>query len=389
MRVLPIRRPRPHVLVLALLVCCTLSGPPAGAAGHVRHGTAAAPTAAQTLALLKGRLGAAAKAASSHHVLSRSSYLALRAGAVRLRASLIAPSARCRSALAAAERLPADRGHTARLAADERRAHLGIAACVTAPARKKIAPPVTPTTPVVPAPVTPPAVITPSIAGVVVDSAGRPLPGLPLQVTVVTSPWGPFYGKSVFPATTAADGSFAVAQDPAALGALAYTAIAAFPWHGGTWSRGLVLTGGDAQHLAFQVTLTHTIDAYSGAYDNEGSQLKFFDLDGCSVLSGVNAAYPASDPSTSTLTLTFTPDGPLVDGTAGTATTVTIDKLSLCSGSFVELPAGAWYISGVSSGGRRLAFAHTGATPYLTSYPVFEVSPDTGELEPTIDVHFA
>jgi hypothetical protein len=366
------------ILVAVLSVWClvVVTSAPARSAPRVRAST---PTAtARVLTQVKTELLAASVASRHHHLLRPKAYRALRTGALALRKALPAATPACRTALAAIGRLPGERRHPGRLAADVRRARRGIGACVLPK-----------TTPAPPVP-TPPAPVAPTgIDGTVVDAAGRPLPGLAITVTVTTSPRGPLYGHLDFATTTGADGTFAIAQDPAAIGALAYSGQASFPWAGGVWVRDLLGAGGDAQHLVFRALLTH-VTATDGSWLDEGPVARFGDFAGCTALFA-DPSHPVSDPATTSLTFTFEPAGPLLDGSTGaTFSAVVSDPTSLCgSGASLELPAGAWFVSGVTSSGRALAFASGGGSTYSQRLEVFDGPQTVSSPLALLDIAYA
>ncbi len=225
-----------------------------------------------------------------------------------------------------------------------------------------------------------------------VNSAGHPLAGLPITIQATTSPRGPAYGEMDFTATTDPTGHFIVAQNPALLGALAWNAAASFPWYGGTWPRDLTtVSQSDATHLQFR----SDVAAGAPGDTSTGVILRIGDADGCDVI-GQNPAFVASDPNTTSINATLTPAGPLVDGSVGLPITATLASDQLCGfegegHQIGNIPAGAWTVTGVSNGGRQLAFStnNDGTGPYSTGLVVFNFPQTSSEALQQIDVHFA
>jgi hypothetical protein len=247
-------------------------------------------------------------------------------------------------------------------------------------------------TPKPPSPPPPPPPAAPEIGGIVDNSAGHPLANLPITIQATTSPRGPLYGEMDFTTSTDATGHFNVAQNPALLGALAWNATATFPWYGGTWPRDLTtVSQSDPTHLQFR----SDVAAGAPGDTSTGVILRIGDADGCDVI-GQNAAFVASDPNTTSITVTLTPAGTLVDSSAGSPVTATLASGQLCGfegegHQIANIPAGAWTVTGVSNSGRQLAFStnNDGTGPYSTGLAVFNFPQTSSEALQQIDVHFA
>jgi hypothetical protein len=247
-------------------------------------------------------------------------------------------------------------------------------------------------TPKPPPPPPPPPPAAPEIGGIVDNSAGHPLANLPITIQATTSPRGPLYGEMDFTTSTDATGHFNVAQNPALLGALAWNATATFPWYGGTWPRDLTtVSQSDPTHLQFR----SDVAAGAPGDTSTGVILRIGDADGCDVI-GQNAAFVASDPNTTSITVTLTPAGPMVDSSAGSPVTATLASGQLCGfegegHQIANIPAGAWTVTGVSNSGRQLAFStnNDGTGPYSTGLAVFNFPQTSSEALQQIDVHFA
>lgn len=345
-------------------------------AGHA----SASSSAASLLAHLERDLGKAARAGAHHRVLSAGSYATIRQLARAAQHALPRASSGCRSALAAAERLSGERRHKKRLMVDLGRAREGLSKCQAKP------------TPKPPSPPPPPPPAAPEIGGIVDNSAGHPLANLPITIQATTSPRGPLYGEMDFTTSTDATGHFNVAQNPALLGALAWNATATFPWYGGTWPRDLTtVSQSDPTHLQFR----SDVAAGAPGDTSTGVILRIGDADGCDVI-GQNAAFVASDPNTTSITVTLTPAGPMVDSSAGSPVTATLASGQLCGfegegHQIANIPAGAWTVTGVSNSGRQLAFStnNDGTGPYSTGLAVFNFPQTSSEALQQIDVHFA
>ena len=337
----------------------------------------ASSSAAALVSQLEHDVGHAARAEAQHRALPAASYATIHQLARAAQAALPAASPGCRVALAAAKRLFGERRHRQPLMVDIARARNGLSKCQTEPKPKP-----TPPRPQVAA----------EIGGLVVNSAGHPLAGLAITIQATTSPLGPLYGEREFTTTTDTTGHFTVDENPALLHALAWNATATFPWYGGTWPRDLTtVSQSDPTHLEFRS------DVASGAAGDTstGVILRIGDWDGCDSL-GHNPAFVASDPNTTSITVTLTPAGPLVDGSAGSPITATLASGQLCGfegeGRQIEnIPAGAWAVTGVSSGGRQLAFStnNDGTGPYSAGLVVFNFPQSSSEALQQIDVHFA
>jgi hypothetical protein len=223
-------------------------------------------------------------------------------------------------------------------------------------------------------PVKPPATpVKAEIQGTVINSAGAPLASLPISIDATTSPRGSLYGETTFTTTTDRNGHFAIAQDPAGIDALSWSATAAFPWYAGAWQRNLTTVNqSNPTDLTFRSDLTSGGLGY-GNSTTDGGILRLGDWDGCSQLPG-NTQYPATDPSTTSLTVTLTPAGSLVDGSTGMTYTATVAGDILCifnDDAVTDIPAGAWDVTAVTNTGRQLAFASTQEGPATTRAVIF------------------
>lgn len=323
----------------------------------------AAPSNAASLRQLKSDLARAASAGSHHHLLSAKAYQQIGKVARGLEHSLASPSTPCRAGLSAAARLAGDRHHAKRMRSDLKHARTGVAACSATPA---------PT----PRPPGPPPVVTPTdVGGVVLNSAGQPLAGLPITVDV-DDPLS-FYGKEW---TTSTDGTghfklpYPTDQNESWF---SWTATTRFAWYGGTWPRDLTTASeSDPTNLVFQSNLS------------DGAKIAVSDSTGCEVF-WQDPAYPASNPDTQSITVTLTPVGALVDGTSAAARTVTFSKGQLCDGA-ISVPPGAWTVSGgVDNLGRALIFSTDGGHTYAPSAEVFNAPQSSPWPTVSVDTHFA
>ena len=225
-----------------------------------------------------------------------------------------------------------------------------------------------------------------SIAGVVVNSQGRPLPGLAITVGAQV-PSGHVFE---FHARTDRSGRFRLNPDAGRLDVLKWTAAAAFRWYHGVWDRTLNTVRGDPAHLKFQAAV---VASGSGSLAT-GAILRVDDWNGCDSLAASNPAFVATDPGTQSISLHLTPARPLVDGSSGRPATVTLRSDDLCGlegeGHQITVPAGAWTVTGVTNHGRALAFSvHLGSGPYERSLTVFDFPISSSEPVQDIDVHFA
>jgi hypothetical protein len=325
--------------------------------------TAAAPSNAASLKQLKRALAHAATASSHHHPLSAKAYRQIGKLAKGLEQSLVNASADCRSGLAAATRLAGDRNHAARLRSDLKHARSDVTSCSATAAQPPYVPPQsgspTPT----------------DVGGVVLNSAGQPLASLPITVDV-DDPFA-LYGKE-WTTTTDGTGHFTVPYPISENESwYSWTATTEFPWYGGTWPRDLsTVSESDPANIVFQSNLS------------QGAQIAVSDETGCDVF-WQNPAYPGSNPTTKSISVTLTPVGELIDGTTATARTVTFPQGQLCDGS-IGVPPGAWTVSnGVDNLGRALIFSTDGGNTYTSSVEVFNAPPNGAWPTVSVDTRFA
>lgn len=167
---------------------------------------------------------------------------------------------------------------------------------------------------------------------------------------------------------------------------MAYGGEAFFPWAGGRWARDLIDVGGDAQHLVLRSLLTHTT-ATDGSWLDEGPVVRIGDFLGCTALSA-DPTHPVSDPATTSLSFTFEPAGPL--GGHRLQRHHHRPDLPLCgSGANVELPAGAWFVSGATNTGHVLVFSPSGGSTYVPRLEVFDApQPESSPLA-SLDIAYA
>ena len=225
-----------------------------------------------------------------------------------------------------------------------------------------------------------------AVAGVIVNSQDRRLPGL----AIVVSGQIPSGRVFDFRARTDGDGRFRLGSAAGRLDVVKWTASGAFRWYGGVWIRDLNTLSGRSSDLRFRA------DVVARGPDSlaSGALLRVDDSDGCDSLAASNPAFVATDPGTQSITLRLTPARRLVDGSTGRAGTVTLRSGDLCGlegeGHQISVPAGAWKVSGVTNHGRPLAFsANLGSGPYERSLTVFDFPMSSSEPVEDIDVHFA
>jgi hypothetical protein len=362
---------------------------------------AASADAPALLVKLRGAAATASAAQRHHRLLRDSAYARLGAIAGAFNHALHVQGIVANAACATGARAASAAGHAGRQA---RRAHSAHArGRLSAALRGALARAtrqlhacrvtITPKAPV--GPPSPPAAPQPlaaaSIAGRVLSSSGQPLPGLVLTLIATTSPRGELYGHSDFSVTTDANGHFSLPQRPESVGALSWRAEAAFPWYGGVWPRNLTTVDqSDPQQLTFRADLTATTHPF-GSPTTDGAVLRLGDWDGCQSL-GPDPAYPASDPTTSSLTITLRPDGSLLDGTTGTAFTASVPADTLClfnHNAVVDIPAGAWVVSAITNRGAPIAFSVDPDSQRGTSARVFATPQDTSSPTEMLYVHYA
>ena len=108
-------------------------------------------------------------------------------------------------------------------------------------------------------------------------------------------------------------------------------------------------------HLVFRSDLTSgRADTAQSATD--GAIVRLYDPAGCGAFGYPgNTSYPATDPGTTLIRVTLTPDGRLLDGSVGRTYTATVRSSSLClsEDSIMDIPAGAWYLTAVNNAGRK------------------------------------
>jgi hypothetical protein len=231
------------------------------------------------------------------------------------------------------------------------------------------------------------------VGGTVINSAGKALVGLRVTVTAVTSARGALYGSVQFQVTTNKSGHFMVPRPPAALAALSWKAEAAFPWYGGTWERYLTtVSDQDPARLVFRSDLSSGRAGYAQSA-TDGSILRLYDPNGCGAFGYPgNTANPATDPRTSSILVTLTPDGRMLDGSVGHAYRVSVPSNWLCLSrdSIIDVPAGAWYLTAFNNIGRKISFSFPTNSRVADTAIVFN-EPEGHNTSPVqeVDIHFA
>jgi hypothetical protein len=231
------------------------------------------------------------------------------------------------------------------------------------------------------------------VGGTVINSGGNALAGLRLTVTAVTSAHGALYGSVQFQVTTNKSGHFMVPRPPAGLDALSWKAEAAFPWYGGTWERYLTtVSDQDPAHLVFRSDLTSGRAGYAQSA-TDGSIVRLYDPNGCGAFGYPgNTANPATDPRTSSILVTLTPDGRMLDGSIGHAYRVSVPSSWLCLSrdSIIDVPAGAWYLTAANNVGRKISFSFPTNSRVADTAIVFN-EPEGQNTSPVqeVDIHFA
>ena len=231
------------------------------------------------------------------------------------------------------------------------------------------------------------------VGGMVINSAGKALAGLRVTVTAVTNARGALYGSVQFQVTTNKSGHFMVARPPSALDALSWRAEATFPWYGGTWQRYLTtVSDHDPGHLVFRSDLTSGRAGYAQSA-TDGSIVRLYDPNGCGAFGFPgNTANPATDPRTSSILVTLTPDGHMLDGSADHAYRVSVPSSWLCLSrdSIIDVPAGAWYLTAVNNIGRKISFSFPTNSRVADTAIVFN-EPEGQNTSPVqeVDIHFA
>jgi hypothetical protein len=230
------------------------------------------------------------------------------------------------------------------------------------------------------------------VGGTVISSAGKALAGLRVTVTAVTSPHGALYGSVQFQVTTNKLGHFVIPRPPA-LDVLAWKAEATFPWYGGTWERYLsTVSDHDPAHLVFRSDLTSGRAGYAQSA-TDGSIVRLYDPNGCGAFGYPgNTANPATDPRTTSILVTLTPDGRMLDGSVGHPYRVSVPSSSLClsEDSIIDVPAGAWYLTAVNNIGRKISFSFPTNSSVADTAIVFN-APEGQNTSPVqeVDIHFA
>ena len=231
------------------------------------------------------------------------------------------------------------------------------------------------------------------VGGMVINSAGKALAGLRVTVTAITNARGALYGSVQFQVTTNKSGRFMVTRPPAALDALSWKAEASFPWYGGTWERYLTtVSDHDPAHLVFRSDLTSGRAGYAQSA-TDGSIIRLYDPNGCGAFGFPgNTANPATDPRTSSILVTLTPDGRMLDGSVGHAYRVPVPSSWLCLSrdSIIDVPAGAWYLTAVNNIGRKISFSFPTNSRVADTAIVFN-EPEGQNTSPVqeVDIHFA
>lgn len=357
-------RRRGRLAILAIGVSLGALGP-----GFVATAGAAAPSSTATaLSHLKTDLASAARAGQRHKTVSAKAYRTIGQLTKTVTHGIPHPSASCRTALKAAGRLSGERKRRAKLLADVRLAHQRIGGCkVPKPSSKSKPPPATPKP-------TPPAGPT-DVGGTVLNASGQPLANLSITVDM-EDPLAIAFGKE-WTTTTNAAGQFTLPWPTDQVQSwYTWSATASFPWRGGTWPELLGAgAGGDPAHLVFR------------SNPAGGAKISIGDDQGCFVM-WKDPAYPASNPSTTSVTVTLTPDGPLIDGSTAAAETVTLTQAQLCDNA-ISVPAGAWIVSGgVDNLGRALVFS-LDELSYGASVELFNAPPSGMYPTGGVDTHFA
>ncbi len=353
------------------LMSALLIGPTAGALLASTAGAATASSPTVLVSRLHNELLTADHAVAQKRVLPAQGYEQIAALATTIRSALPHASKLCQVALAAAARLPGERGSEARLGIDVITAFVGLPQCTAAPIPSG----------------------SPDVGGTVVNSNGKRLANLRVDITAVTSPRGAIYGSVQLSVVTDGSGHFSIARSPDTIGALAWQAEAAFPWHGGTWDRYLTtVSDRDPRHLTFRSDLTSGPAGYARS-TTDGSIVRLYDPNGCGAFGYPgNTAYPATDPNTSSIVVTLTPDGPMLDGSTAHSYTVSVPKSTLCleTDSIKDIPAGAWYLTATSDAGRRISFSFPTDSVIAPSAIVFD-QPQGQNTSPVqeVDIHFA
>ena len=156
------RSPRSRLLSVLLI------GPTAGALLASAAGAATALSPTVLVSRLHNELLTVDHAVAQRRVLPAQSYEQIAALATTIRSALPDASKLCQVALAAAARLPGERGSEARLGIDVITAFVALPQCTAAPVPSGGS----------------------DVGGTVVKSSGKPLANLRLDITAVTSPRG-------------------------------------------------------------------------------------------------------------------------------------------------------------------------------------------------------
>ena len=154
-----------------------------------------------------------------------------------------------------------------------------------------------------------------------VNANNQPIPNLPIDVIANTSPIA-FHGGSEWQVTTDSTGHFTLPQLASQVQPYwTWSATATFPWFGSTvpLNLGTVATS-DPTKLEFR--------------SDPGNSLNYWRV----FTSCLNVG------AASSVTITFTPVR-LVDGSSGSAATLTKSTSDACDVGYYNIPAGAWTLS--------------------------------------------
>jgi hypothetical protein len=103
--------------------------------------------------------------------------------------------------------------------------------------------------------------------------------------------------------------------------------------------------------------------------------VRLYDPTGCGAFGyPENTSYPATDPGTTSIRVTLTPDGRLLDGSVGHTYTATVRSSSLClsEDSIMDISAGAWYLTAVNNAGRKISFSFPNSSRVADTAIVFD-----------------